>query len=378
MEQKQFEELQGTWNQMKAKLEQAESEKAKYGEELAETKSTIDALNARIDEIETKGNRPGLGADTKAGDGTPEVKAFNQFLRKGADRVAPDQVKLLSADSDSDGGFLMPTNQANSILMKLIEHSPIRELATVITISSGDTYEQPAEDTTDFSASWTSERGARAVTTSGKLRNDIIQAHEMYANPLATQKLLDDAAFNVETWLNARVAKRFAVTEGTAFVSGTGAGQPEGILTNASVTSKNSGDANLITADGLIDLFHDLPEFYARSSTWLFKRATLGAIRKLKDSQNRYLWEPGLQPGDPGMLLGRPYRECVDMPAVAASAYPVVFGDIAAAYTVVDRQGIRVVRDPYSSKPSVEFYTTKRVGGAVVLAEAIRKLRISA
>lgn len=377
MEQKQYETMLGVWEQMKGAVDESKAEIKAYGAATQETLNKIDALNSRIDELETKNNRPGLGAESKASAGAPEAKAFEMFMRKGADRLAPEQVKLLSADSDADGGYLMPTNQASNVLLKLIEFSPIRELANVVTISSGDTYEIPAEGSTDFTAGWVGERGSRAETTSGKLAYHKIIAHEMYANPFVTQKLLDDNAFNVEQWVNDRVARRFGVTEGTAFVNGTGSGQPEGLLT-ATVTSVNSGSAAAVTAAGLIDLFHALPEHYSRNSTFIAKRATIGSIRKLTDpGTGAFIWQPGLAAGDPGMLLGRPYRECIDMPAEAANAYPVMFGDIRAAYTIVDRQGIRVVRDPYSNKPSVEFYTTKRVGGAVVLAEALRKLKCS-
>ena len=374
MEQKKYDEMRQIWEQMKATVEEVKALGEKAPQDL---KNTVDALNARIDELETKGNRPGFAAESKGDDFAPEAKAFAQFMRKGADRLAPEQVKLLSADSDADGGYLMPVNQASNVLLKLIEFSPIRELANIVTISSGDTYEIPAEGSTDFTAGWVGERGSRAETTSGKLAYHKIIAHEMYANPFVTQKLLDDNAFNVDQWINDRVARRFGVTEGTAFVSGTGSNQPEGLLT-ATVTEVDSGSAAAVTAAGIIDLYHSLPEYYTRNSTFLAKRATIGSIRKLTDpGTGAFLWQPGLTAGDPGSLLGRPYRECIDMPAEAANTYPVLFGDIRAAYTIVDRQGIRVVRDPYSNKPSVEFYTTKRVGGAVVLAEALRKLKCS-
>lgn len=341
-----------------------------------ETKNNLDALQARLDAFEAKANRPALPGAAGA-EMTPEVKSFLSYARKGEKGMGADEVKTLATDSDPDGGYLVPTNMVNTIIQKLIEVSPIRALADVVTISQGDTMEFPAEDATEFLGGWVSERAARPETQSAKLRMVKITAHELYANPFISQKLLDDSAFNVEQWLTGRIATTLAKMEGAAFVSGDGVGKPQGLLT-ATVSEKVSGAAAAITADSLLNLLYDLPEFYASNATWLFKRATLGAIRLLKDSQNQYLWQPGLTAGQPGTLLGRPYAECVDMPAVAAGTYPVLFGDIRAAYQVVDRQGIRVLRDPFSNKPFIEFYTTKRTGGAVVKAEALRKLKISA
>jgi HK97 family phage major capsid protein len=381
MDEKQYKELRETFEQFKTTDAEMHVEIKKYGEASAETVAKLEKLNERIDQLETKANRPAIEAPGAKADASPDAtKAFREWSRHGEKGMSPESVKLLSTNSDPDGGYLMPENMASQVALKLIEFSPVRELANVITISAGNSIKIPVEDSTDFAASWVGETAARTETTSGKLAMVEIVAHEMYANPFATQALLDDSAFNVESWLADRVTMRFAVTEGTAFLTGSGASRPEGILTNATVIANQvkTGHATLLTADGLMDLYHALPEMYARAATFLMKRATLGAVRKLKDGAGNYLWMPGLSANAPATILGQPYREAIDMPAVGAAALPILFGDFNRGYQIVDRQGVRVQRDPYTSKPKVEFYTTKRVGGAVVLAEAIRAQVVSA
>jgi len=174
------------------------------------------------------------------------------------------------------------------------------------------------------------------------------------------------------------VAQRFGVKEATAFITGTGVGQPEGVMANSAVASVNSGSASAVTADGMLALTYALPEYYARNAVFMMKRATLLTIRQLKESTtNAYIWQPGLQAGAPPTILGHRYYESPDMDAEGSNKYPVVFGDFKTGYTIVDRMGISVLRDPFSSKPFIEFYTTRRVGGQVVMAEALRKLKCS-
>jgi HK97 family phage major capsid protein len=370
-------EMKSVFEQFKEKHSQLESEVKRYGDASQETKDMLDRLNDRLDELETKMSRPTLGSNMQTGQvETEHEKAFNAYLRKGERGLSADELKALSTDSDPDGGYMVPTQRANSIIEKLVEYSPIRMLANVVTIT-GNAYEVPAEDDPIFEANWVSERGSRPETSTGSLRMERIPVHEIYAKPRATQTMLDDSAFNVEGWINNRVATRFAVLEAQAFLSGDGVGKPEGILTKSGITEVVSGDASKITADSLIEIYYNLPEFYVRNSTWLMKRSTIKEIRKLKTNDNQYLWQPGLAGVAPATILDRPYVEAVDMPAIATNAYPVLFGDFRAAYTIVDRQGIRILRDPYSSKPYVEFYTTRRVGGQVVQADALRKLKIS-
>lgn len=358
--------------------DQYHAEAKQYGEATQEMKNNLAAIQEQLDKFETKmTKRPELPGQASS-EQTPETKAFCQYARKGEKGMSPEETKALVTDSDPDGGYLMPTNMATRIIQRLEEVSPIRELADVVTISQGDTMEFPAEDDTDFGGGWVAERASRPETNAGKLKMIKVVAEELYANPFVSQKLLDDAAFDVEGWLVKRITRRLAKIEGSAFISGDGVGKPTGILVASGVAEIVTGHATEILPDALVEIFHDLPEEYAAMATWLLKRKTLGAIRILKDTNGAYIWQPGLQADKPGTLLGRPYREAVDMPEVAAGAYPVAFGDIAEAYQVVDRQGIRVLRDPFSSKPFVEFYTTKRTGGGVVNAAALRKLKVSA
>jgi HK97 family phage major capsid protein len=214
-----------------------------------------------------------------------------------------------------------------------------------------------------------------------------IQVFDAFANPLATQDMLDDANYDFDNWLDDRLGMAFAVLEGAAFISGDGVGKPEGLLSAARLTHLttlpygsqivNSGDNGAITADGLLNLTFALPEFYTRNATFVMRRATMGAVRLLKDGTGQYLWQPGLLAGQPNTLLGYPYREMIDMPAIALNSYPVIFGDIRRAYTIVDRAQMPMLRDPYSTKGFVELYTTKRVGGQPVLDEAYAVMKVS-
>jgi len=372
------------FNAMKALLEgRGAEEQRKYGEMLGETKAKIDAINTRIDELDVKLQRGHFAAANGGGrEETPQDReykaAFNTYFRKGEKGLNEVQFKALATDSDPDGGFLLPRNVRAGIVEKLVEISPVRALATIETIGVGDSLDVPKEGSTNFDDGWVAERQDRPETTTGTFALDQIPTHEQYAKPRATQKMLDDMTFDVEGWISRKVQQRFGKREGTAFVSGNGVTQPEGLLTNADIAIVNSGDANLLTADGIVKLYYALPEPYAANGTWLMRRGTVQAIRLFKDTQGQYLWQPALGEKAPPTILGQPYREAIDMPAVAANAFPILFGDFKAGYAIVDRLGIRVLRDPYSAKPFVEFYTTRRVGGQVILAEALVKQKVAA
>mgnify|MGYP001581747064 CR=1 FL=1 len=364
--------------QVNAQIEDALALKAQADEMVS--------LKGKMDELDKFHRTPvndlpyatGEVGDADKGAKPGSTKAYQAFLRKGVDQLSPVEHKTLAMDSDTSGGVFMPVNKSSQIIELLTVISPIRELASVETIGQGDSFEVPKEGSTAFTSGWVSERGSRTATTTGTFAMEKVPVHEGYAAPRISQKTLDDAAFDIEGWINRKLTERFAVDEGTAFVSGTGVGQPQGLLTISGVTAVNSGSATLIKADGMINLFYGLPDAYARNATWLMRRATVGAVAILKDGVGNYLWRPGLEAGTPNTILNAPYRECPDMPAVAASVYPVIFGDIKRAYLVVDRQDMVVLRDPYSAKPLVEFYTTRRVGGQPVLTEAYQKLYISA
>lgn len=344
----------------------------------------IDEVDGRIDQLATALNRTGRGDASSEPRQLRDYKAaYGEYLRRGeADGLAELETKALSVGSDPDGGYTVTPEMSERIVTTVFESSPIRRLATVETISSSSL--ELIVDDDEPGAGWVAETGSRTETTTPQVRKKEIVAHELYAEPRATQKLLDDAGFPLETWLAGKVADRFARMEATAFVSGDGVGKPRGILTYPAGTSYgqieqvNSGGASALTADGLIDLQNALKEAYLSDAVWVMKRSTIAEVRKLKDSNGQYLWQPGLAQGDPPTLLGHPVVAADDMPAIAANALAVAFGNFGAAYTVVDRIGIRVLRDPFTAKPWVKFYTTKRVGGDVVNFEAIKIQKIAA
>ena len=251
----------------------------------------------------------------------------------------------------------------------------MRNLATVESIST-DALEIP-EDIGDSGVGWTAETGVRTETTTPTIGVRRIPVHELYAMPKATQQLLDDSRVNIEEWLSTRIANKMAVTENMAYINGDGVDKPRGLLTYPAGTTNpgqiqqiHSGNAAQITADGLRTLFYALKTPYIRNAGWIMGRATIEAISKLKDGGGEYLWEPGLKVGEPQTLLGHPIERMEDMPVVAANSLSIAFGDWRQAYTIVDRIGVRVLRDPFSAKPFVLFYTTKRTGGDVANFEA--------
>lgn len=359
------------------------------------TKERDDIL-VEIKNLQTAFNRPGsekLASDAEKKMADLQKKAFSNYLRRGENGMKSDELEILrkamSDDSQPDGGYLVRPEISARIISKIYETSPMRELATVETIGT-DALEMPADlDQTD--AGWVAERGARNVSASPQLKWIRIPAQELYSMPKATQRQLDDAMWDVESWLARKIADRLSRLENTAFISGTGVGQPRGLLTYANDTSAPndankpfgviqqvvSGNANLLTADGLLSLFYALKEAYQANATWVMQRATVLAVRKLKDGFGRYLWEPSLTVGAPDMLVGRPVRQFADMNSVSAGLFPVAVGDFKEAYQIVDRAGIRVLRDPFTAKPFTLFYTTKRVGGDVVNFEAVKLQVIS-
>ncbi|HEV7337027.1 MAG TPA: phage major capsid protein [Bosea sp. (in: a-proteobacteria)] len=310
--------------------------------------------------------------------------AFAASLRRQENHLSQDEQKAMMVGSDPDGGFLVPTQTSARIITKVYETSPIDELATHETVST-DALEI-AIDTDEAGAGWVGETEARPETSTPQVGVQRIPVHEIYAKPKVTQQLLEDAGVDVEAWLGRKVAEKFARMRALAFISGDGIKKPRGILTysagsagaRGTVAQIPSGNASALTADGLITLMFSLKDRYLANANWLMKRGSVASVMLFKDSQGQYIWRPGLQEGQPSMLLGHSIRRADDMPAVAAGTLPVAFGDFRAAYTVVDRLGIRVLRDPYSSKPFVEFYTRARVGGDVVDFEAYALQVVSA
>ena len=358
-----------------------------YLDHLHKISDVLDQQKQRLDRMETAVSRP--GAEIKSslgyrGEDQGEYKAaFDLYLRKGMDSALERlQTKSLSAGTDTAGGYLVPNQLADLILQIVNESSPMRALATVETISSDSL--DLIEDTVDMGASWGDETTVRsAETSSATLGRNTIDTYEMFAQPQATQKLIDDASIDIEKWIATKVADKMARLEATAFIGGDGITQPKGILSYAAGTSwgqiqqVGSGSSATVTADSLINLYYSLKDDYARNATFLMHRTTVQAVRLLKEATtNQYLWQPGLAAGRPDTLLGVPVALAADMPTPAASSLSIAVGDFKRGYLIVDRLGIRTLRDPFTAKPFVKFYTTKRVGGEVVNYEAIKILKL--
>ena len=404
-------------NEFKAAVKTGEAERKKFGEELGQTKEkhakmelTIQtyekaweekkakdaALEAKAAAIEAKlaiaesailelKRLPAGGKTQGRTSLRPELKkffseekAFSKFMATGEEWMSQDERKALATDSDVSGGFLTTEEMANTIIELNVLYSPIRQVADVMTISKGDTLEIPREGSTAFSAAWTGERTARTETTSGTFANIKIPTHELGANPWATQKMLDDGSFDVEGYIARKVGEQFGKAEGTAFVNGSGVGQPQGLaLGGSSSADVTTASGAAMSASLLMTLQHLLEEPYASRATWLMKRSTLGAVRALSAvaGTGDFFWQPGITLDKPPTLLGSPYVACNDIQAFTGASSGdklVYYGDIKAGYKIVDRLGIRVLRDPFTNKPNVEFTTYKRVGGQVVLPEAIK------
>ncbi len=358
-----------------------------YMEHLSRIGDSLDNYKSRLDRIETAYSRPAyetsLSADSQMPHQSEYRKAFCNYLRKGLDAgLEAFQSKALSIGSDPDGGYMVAPSISSKIVEAIYETSPMRQLASVEIISS-DSLEL-LDDHDQAAAGWTAETASVSDTATPQIAKRSIPVHQLYAQPKATQKLIDDAAVDIEAWLAAKVADIFARKENTAFVSGNGVGQPRGILTYASGTAwgkieqVNSGTSAQVTADGLIKVYYALKDAYARRASFLMNRSVVQAVRLLKEATtNQYLWQPGLAAGAPDTLLGVPLFMAVDMPVAAANSLSVAVADFQSAYQIVDRTGIQVLRDPFTDKPFVKFYTTKRVGGDVVNFDAIKLMKLA-
>lgn len=355
-----------------------------YDQHLNNISAALDSYKSRLDTIETAYSRPDFALDAKSNAAPSEYsKAFRNYLRKGMDAGLEQlATKALSVGSDADGGYLVTPTMSQTIVKSVFETSPMRQIASVETIST-DALEL-IDDHDQAAAGWTSETGSISETTTPMIAKRNIPTHELYAQPKATQKLVDDSAIDIEAWLSGKISDIFAMKENTAFISGNGAGQPRGILTYTAGTSwnqieqVNSGTNGAVTADGLINLFYKLKDGYTKNATFLMNRTVVNAVRLLKEATtNQYLWQPGLAAGAPDTLMGVPVMMAADMPVAATNSLSVAVGDFKAGYQIVDRIGVRILRDPFTEKPFVKFYATKRVGGDVINSEAIKLLKLS-
>lgn len=334
------------------------------------------ALGGRLDKIEAKLNRP-AGGERKADEPNLERKAFGGFLRQGREALAADEVKALRTSDDTAGGYLAPAEFVAQIIKGIVEFSPVRQAAHVGSTSSGSVI--LPKRTGRPTARWVGETEDREETgsTYGQVE---IPVHETACYVDVSQQLLEDAAVNIEAEVAADLAEEFGRIEGVAFVNGNGVKKPLGFMNDAGVGSVINGHATSLSADALIGLMYAMPAFYRNRGSWMMNGTTLATVRKLKDGQGNYLWQPSYQAGQPETLLGRPVIEAVDMPDVASGTFPIAFGDFATAYRIYDRVSLLVLRDPYSvaTKGLIRFHARRRVGGGVVLGEALTKLKMAA
>ncbi|TPE58511.1 phage major capsid protein [Sandaracinobacter neustonicus] len=312
------------------------------------------------------------------------------YLRKGME--AGFESKRMSVGVGGEGGLAVPLEIDQRIETTLKQISPIRALADVVKIGSANYRKLVASG--GFASGWVAETAARAETSTPVFSEVLAPMGELYANPAATQAMLDDALFDVEGWLAQEVATEFARAEGVAFVSGSGVSQPKGFLTYPVATAGDAtrpfGTLQYVAAgaaggfvasnphDKLIDLVHSLRAPYRQGAAWVMNSNTMATVRKFKDSTGDFIWKPGLLEGQASTLLGYPVVEVDAMPDIAANSLSIGFGQFRSAYVIADRGETAVLRDPYSNKPFVHFYATRRVGGALVNSEALKLMRFSA
>lgn len=375
-----FEEFKATHTQeLKALKDGAATGDLKA--KLEKVEAALDSHQKEIEDAHTKLASAQMGSGAAGQKDKEYSAAFMAHMKKGEVQAA------LNKGADDEGGFLTPTEWDRTITDKLVLVSPMRQICGVQTTSK-NAYTK-LFNVGGTGSGWVGEADVRPETNTGEFAPLTINTGEIYANPAATQQILDDAEINLESWLAGEVQTEFAKQEGLAFVSGNGTNKPNGILTyvtggaNAAkhpfgaIKTVNSGAAAAITSDGVIDLIYDLPSAFTGNARFTMNRKTQGLIRKLKDGQGNYLWQPSYVAGQPATLAGFAVTEIPDMPDVAAGAKAVMFGDFKQGYLIVDRIGVRVLRDPYTKKPYVLFYTTKRVGGGLVNPECLRALNIA-
>lgn len=345
-------------------------------------KKDFDALRARLDKIEAKSNRPiGLNSNNPDGenDNSLEKKAFTSFARRGVDRMEADEVKALTVSDNANGGFLAPETFASEVFKKLVEFSPIRAYAKVISISAPE-IKHPRR-LTGTAASWVAEVADRPE--SGMTFDQVtLTPYELATFTDISNQLLEDNAYNLEGLLQDDFAESFGKAEASAFVTGDGAGKPRGLLNAPGIAEMKTGAAATLGADpasSIIAMFHALPAVYAQNGVWIMNRKTLGTLRSLKDGDGRFILCDPISAGAATTLLGRPIVEAIDFPDVAAGAFPIMFGDLS-GYRITDRTGLSVLRDPFTQKIKgvTRFHANKRVGGDVTHADHFVKLKVAA
>ncbi|WP_309630022.1 phage major capsid protein [Brevundimonas sp.] len=384
-----FEAFRGANDARLNEIEKKASADTLLEEKVARIDQAVGAAQARLDRALSQARRPEIGGEPVAVASAPEAKAaFEGYVRTG--RELGLEIKAGLSSASNSGGYVVPPETERAIERRLMATSPMREIATVRTVASG-VFRKPVS-TAGIASGWVAETASRPETDPATLALLEFPAADLYANPAATQSLLDDALVDLDEWLASEVEDAFAAQETTAFVTGDGTNKPRGFLGYSIVADASHawGDIGYVAsgaagafaasspADRLIDLIYAPKAQFRPNGRFVMNRKTVSAVRKFKDADGNYIWSPATRPGETASLLGYPVTEIETMPDIAANSHAIAFGDFQRGYLIVDRAGVRVLRDPYSAKPYVLFYTTKRVGGGVQNFDAIKVMKFTA
>ena len=392
-----FEAFKGANDARLDEIEKKASADTLLEEKVARIDQAVSSAQARLDRVVSEGRRPELGGSpfvpavgraTSLREGEETKAAFDGYLKTGASFGLELKAGLSTASNSA--GYVVPEQTERAIERRLMAGSPMREIASVRTVGAG-VFRKPVS-TAGLAAGWVAETAARPETDPATLALLEFPSADLYASPAATQSLLDDALIDLDEWLASEVEDAFAAQETTAFVTGDGINKPKGFLSYDIVAEADhawgqigyvaSGAAGAFApsnpTDRLIDLVYAPKARYRPNGRFVMNRRTVSAVRKFKDSDGGYIWQPAQRPGETASLLGYAVTEIETMPDVAANAAAIAFGDFQRGYLIVDRAGVRVLRDPYSAKPYVLFYTTKRVGGGVQNFDAIKVMKFAA
>ena len=363
------------------------------GQFQAEMKTKFQQQEERLMMLDRKSMtrvRPNLASAAQAE--APHQKAFEAYVRKGDDdqlRGLQLEGKALNTAVSGDGGYLVDPQTSETIKSALLSTASIRQIANVVNVEAAAF--DVLIDTTETGAGWATETSSAAETSTPNIERITIPLHELSAMPKISQRLLDDSAFDVEGWLAARISEKFACAEADAFLNGDGVDKPTGFLTYPTVqagtevwgqighvlSGVDGGFAAVDGANALIDLVFALGARYRANASFIMNSKTVGQVRKLKDADGRFLWADSLAAGEPPRLMGYPVLICEDMPNMEIGKLAIAFGDFNAGYTVAERPDLRILRDPFSAKPHVMFYASKRVGGDVSDFAAIKVLKFA-
>ncbi|TDW21063.1 HK97 family phage major capsid protein [Rhizobium azibense] len=382
-------------NKINASLDEVRAEITRIMEKVAANELSGSGASADIqaqarDFSRTLSAKAGHAVEISAEDLGKYANGLDTYMRFGAENSRMRDVRnLMEVGSDPAGGYTVTPDMSGRIIKKIFETSPARQLFSVVSI--GTDAMEGMIDRDDLDSGWVGEKQARPETGTPELGKWRIDVHEQYAMPKVTQKLLDDSGFDIEGWLSAKVSDKFARVENTSTFAGDGVNKPRGILTYSTAATPDatrawqvfehiaSGATGSITnTDFLINLVFALKAAYRANASWTMNRKTLGYIRTLKDGDGNYLWQPDFSQRQGGLLLGYGITEAEDMPDIASNALSIGFGDFKAAYQIVDRMGIRVLRDPYTEKGFVKLYTTKRIGGDALDFDAAKFMKFAA